>query len=378
MVKGLPKAYAGIGSGAVKFAHGAGAGDGQAEMDVLALPRRKPTLLRPRGPRHAQFRDADRQGSLSKRRQRAPVQFRPDDAYSDSESDSDSELDALKTPVSSPMRRPRLKVANFANGSGTSLSGTTVRVDSSDGARTPSLPLARGDRHIAEGTGTEQARLRGLGEAFGLTPPPVVHDYNAAALDYSDVEVGEADVASALMQERAPSPHHSLRRHRTKRDGEGLGRLEPPHRPQGAVPMTPSLVNALKRIAVAQQEAFGPARATSPNGQVNPIPGLPITVMTTAEHARVASPLQSIYLPTPPFPSSVDAHERNPYSSSLSPIEQPAPLGHVVIDVLEGEGDSTARWDEFWREVSAKAGGGQGEHWGSAPDAARVRAPVRS
>lgn len=314
MVKGLPRAYTGRGAKD-------GGNDG---LEMVRLPQRRAALRR-----SPISYDIERQDTTTSRKRRAPVQFQPNNSYSDSE--SESELDALKTPET-PLQRPRLKVTKFVNESGTNLSGTTVHADESEGIRmTPP-----GSGEAGNYTEMEQTGIHGICDAFGLGPPPPIRDCDATPLDYSDVELTEADVTTALRQERAPGPYTSVRRQNSKRYGGVDGRaLVTPRRPQGAVPMTPSLVNALRRIAVAQQEAFGP-RSNSPLQEQ--IPGLPITATQPRVHSPVDNPMC-------------------PFSPVIVGVDQPGSSGDTVPRVeidLNDEGGWT-RWDDFWREVHEKA-----------------------
>jgi len=82
-----------------------------------------------------------------------------------------------------------------------------------------------------------------------------------------------------------------------------------PASPGGAVPITPSLINALDRLAVAQQEAFG---------TLGPVrPGLP------ASHS--SEPVIASGLPKP--------------QAATSPQRE----------------DTVENWDAFWKDVRDKA-----------------------
>lgn len=86
------------------------------------------------------------------------------------------------------------------------------------------------------------------------------------SLDYSDYE---DDVTSALKDREAtdwspqflrrdsPSGGSSTSERTAVNDARQLVAASTPASPGGAVPITPSLINALDRLAVAQQEAFG-------------------------------------------------------------------------------------------------------------------------
>lgn len=141
-----------------------------------------------------------------------------------------------------------------------------------------------------------------------------------ASLDYSDFE--EDDVTSAATKSRdVPgwSPDF-LRRHKesegssTTSQRTAIDVTIPPafssDPPEGAVPVTSSLIKALDRLALAQQAAFGTPKLLRP--------GLPPT--KSSEVAAVSG------LPKPQFP---------------------------VADVQDHPG---AQWDSFWKDVKVKAG----------------------
>jgi hypothetical protein len=139
--------------------------------------------------------------------------------------------------------------------------------------------------------------------------------------EYSDFEEDDITSAAAVKQKRDRdtsgwSPDF-LRRHResggssttSQRTAVDYSVVSSAPAPEGAVPITPSLIKAIDRITVAQQAVFGAAG-------VPPRPGLP--------------------------PSK---------SSKLADMS-----GLPRAQVLPcAEEDSSARWDAFWRDVHEKA-----------------------
>jgi hypothetical protein len=141
--------------------------------------------------------------------------------------------------------------------------------------------------------------------------------------DYSDFE---EDVTSAAMQKNRDSPEWSpdfLRRHSasggtwTTSQRTVVERPSPavssPPAPEGAVPMTPSLIKAIDRIAVAQQAAYG--ASSKPLAA-----GLPLS--KSSELAGLAGLPQT--------------------QASLSPLSS-------------GEDNKSERWAAFWKDVRDKA-----------------------
>jgi hypothetical protein len=142
--------------------------------------------------------------------------------------------------------------------------------------------------------------------------------------DYSDFE--EDDVTSAAMQKNRDSPGWSpdfLRRHSasggtsTTSQRTVVERPSPavssPPAPEGAVPMTLSLIKAIDRIAVAQQAAYdAPSKPLTA--------GLPLS--KSSELAGLGGLPQTQASPSP---------------------------------LSSGEDNLSERWDAFWKDVREKA-----------------------
>ena len=141
--------------------------------------------------------------------------------------------------------------------------------------------------------------------------------------EYSDFEEDDITSATAVKQKRdrdAPgwSPDF-LRRHResggssttSQRTAVDPSVVSSAPAPEGAVPITPSLIEAIDRITIAQQVVFGAAG-------VHPRPGFP--------PSKSSNPADMSGLPRAQVPHSSDAEE-----------------------------DMSARWDAFWRDVHEKA-----------------------
>ncbi|CAA7265453.1 unnamed protein product [Cyclocybe aegerita] len=97
-----------------------------------------------------------------------------------------------------------------------------------------------------------------------------------------------------------------LKRHQSQSQATSVG----PHPTAVPVPATPSLIKAIDRVALAQREAYGPSRAAS---QARP------------QHTEGRSPTRARTPPRAEGGGHGKEHERSP------------------------------RWEEFWREVRAKA-----------------------
>jgi hypothetical protein len=141
--------------------------------------------------------------------------------------------------------------------------------------------------------------------------------------EYSDFEEDDITSAAAVKQKRdrdAPgwSPDF-LRRHResggssttSQRTAVDPSVVSSAPAPEGAVPITPSLIKAIDRITIAQQAVFGAAG-------VQPRPGFP--------PSKSSNPADMSGLPRAQVPHSSGAEE-----------------------------GMSARWDAFWRDVHEKA-----------------------
>jgi hypothetical protein len=219
------------------------------------------------------------------KRTRDPVKF-GGDLFS---SGSDSEEEELKTPLG--LGRPLL-----------------------DRRKSSSLGFAGSLRKIRDVDIDVEKELAKVKMGLGAH-----HNGN---LDYSDFE--EDDVTSAAIRKNRDSPGWSpdfLRRHQDSGGTSTTSQrtvveypspvLPSTPTPEGAVPMTLSLIKAIDRIAVAQRAAFG---ATGKLG----------------------------------FPRSKSSDSAGVRGLPRAQVYSPSPFSG-------GEQDKSAGWDAFWRDVQEKA-----------------------
>ncbi|KAL0960840.1 hypothetical protein HGRIS_005856 [Hohenbuehelia grisea] len=263
--------------------------------------------------------------NIGARKTREVVKFRPDLSESDS---GDEEI--LKSPSGAATQRPWLtqKPSNA--------SSEATLIDATP--RTPSAANKVGNAHGKRGSRAdvnvgeldydkELEKLKEAGKARGIR--------DGEAPEYSDVEEGDLGNAGQTgSKERGKnwSPGF-LQRHRSgvaaSSTSQGASSATsrtaaPPNAlttimnvsptsgnalavPLGAVPATPSLIQALDRIAIAQQDAFRS--------------------------------------PTPPQPTQAQPQTKAP----LEAVSRPAPDGLPTSPQTQG------RWQNFWREVEEKA-----------------------
>lgn len=209
---------------------------------------------------------------------RNPIKFGGDWSSSDSEPESDE--------VQTPMGKETSWIDRRSSVDRFSSSPTLIH-DAED------IDVEQGMRRMKAGLGKEEA------------------------LDYSDYE--EDDVTSAALKNREvhgwspeflrrASVGSSATSQRAAVIAQGLPIVSAPLPPAGAVPVTPSQIKALDRIAVAQQTAFAPSPVR---------PGLPAS--KSSESATVSG------LPRP----------------------------RVPVNVVQE--DKAAKWDAFWQDVRDKA-----------------------
>lgn len=262
---------------------------------------------------------------LSGKHRRPRVEFRPKEGFSsESDSEGSSDDDSVKTPIVSNGASPLTRVNSKA--STVTLSGTTVRP--------PSSAEHSGGRNMAHGLDidSEKARLMSMKASFGGVPRQAAP---AKAPEYSDVE---EDVTTAYAsrdnQDGYDTPGWKPEFLRRALHADGLGAMTSPRTagngmaspasPTGAVPMTPSLINALGRIAKAQADAYGPG------------------------HNDGALPILS-----PVRQGSPDAR-REHVAITINARDGIAGLP-VVEDDQQRVGDEKVEWDSFWNEIQAKA-----------------------
>ena len=285
---------------------------------------RRPTCLQKTKAAKVQFR---RQKFAEGTGRRTPVKFRPKDGFSSSDDSSDEEGE-LKTPGESPVKAVKLQMNPMVrtNSNATSLSGTTMYLPGTDDTSAESTPaLGNIDIDVEK----ERARLVGLKSTFGNTSTGMKARTASpdipGAPEYSDVE---EDVTAAYARIQPSSARDEpgwkpefLRRaasgtsgsSHSSRKGKRPERVTPP---PGAVPMTPSLVNALGRIAKAQAQAYGNIREHND--------GLPVSTSRT-DHVSI----------------------------SMDNVPQIPGLPFAGDDLSKGEGDD--KWADFWKDVQAKA-----------------------
>jgi len=256
---------------------------------------KQPTLLSKASDRPLTRLRALARAESKGQRKRGVVKFRPlhaDDLSSDSDEDDDNETkvdDILSTPP--PKRRTSTH------------SSTSKTLTNSSGSRT--LTKDGGVQFDYE---QEVAKLSGVKRGAMQGEP-------GDSLDYSDFE---EDVTASITERHARNaPGWNppfLARHQSTR---GLQEQDHEYGPNGvgAVPLTPSLIHAMDRIAVAQAEAFAPRGAS---------PGLPTPVG----------------MPVP------GAGNRAVGLQSSSPMG-----GEYGVSKAKGE-----EWETFWQDVKNKAG----------------------
>ncbi|KLO17304.1 hypothetical protein SCHPADRAFT_846773 [Schizopora paradoxa] len=291
--------------------------------DELPGVHRRPTFLKKR-----KERKVDSKGT------RRPVKFRPHSGSLTSSDEDSSDEDTLATPTSTPAKGVRIRTTPVRSDSvATSMSGTTMVLPSA-------TPSHEGDHqhHLVIDVEKEKARLAGLRNSFGAPGGGRQRSRSPGtpigAPDYSDVE--EIDVTNALdYLPNRPEINNNGAENWTptfmKRASEGQtdGNAVPP----GAVPMTPSLMNALNRIAAAQAHAYGPDAS-----------------LPTKKPEHISIPMDSAPVPlsAPGIPGLPIVKDQR-----LFVPDRDAAVGgqQGATDI----GGMVPAWDSFWQEVLAKA-----------------------
>lgn len=305
---------------------------------------RRPTFLQKAKSTRVQHRA--RKVALENGGRRAPVKFRPKDGFSSSE--SSGEDDELKTPGETPTKAVKLQTAPLirSNSDATSLSGTTVYPSGSEGV-SAELAVVSEDLDIEK----ERAHLAGLKSTFGAAPAQRRATTRGGTVDipgapeYSDVE---EDVTSAyayirpqLARDEPGWKPEFLKRaasgasvaSASSQRGKKSEKLNPP---PGAVPMTPSLVNALGRIAQAQAQAYGSDSASG-------------SATTVRNDGLPAEGRQHPLRPASPMDHRVISMDEPPKIPGLPFAHSYTKTGGLRADE---DGD---QWDDFWKDVQAKA-----------------------
>ncbi|KAL5482662.1 hypothetical protein ACEPAI_9256 [Sanghuangporus weigelae] len=259
---------------------------------------------------------------LAENERRPRVEFRPKEGFSsESDSEGSSDDDLLKKPIGLKKVHPLTRVNSKA--STVTLSGTTAYPSSSSGHSD--------NKHAAHelNVDSEKARLKKLKSSFGgvsRAATPI------KAPEYSDVE---EDVTTAYAEsgnrDRYDTPDWKPEFLRRALHADGAGAVA--HQktagnavasPSGAVPMTPSLITALGRIAKAQTDAYGPQY----DGGVSPIPPVARQDSSGAQREHVTIVMDS----------------RDEITG---------------LPIIEGDqqrtGEEKAKWDTFWNEIQVKA-----------------------
>ena len=303
-------------------------GDSQSELDneVLDLAHGGAYLKKARSARMGK-----RQIDLPDKKRRARLEFRPKDGFSsESSSEDPSDGDELKKPPASLEIRTETRMSPLVrvDSVATTLSGTTVH-PSSGSAHGPGSLHEHGEMDVE----SEKTRLISMKATFGgdtRTMKPA-----GEVPEYSDVEEDVInDFIRSGQRTRSYSPgwkpefiKHAFPSGKPGTFGnERLSSEQPSSAPVRAVPVTPSLVFALGRIAKAQVDAYGPSLKT--DGPDNS----PVThhdpPVTQRDHISV----------------SIDAH---------TPV-----VGLPVVgEDRRSDRDNRERWDKFWNEVQVKAEG---------------------
>lgn len=308
---------------------------------------RRPTFLQKAKSTRVQHRA--RKVALENGGRRAPVKFRPKDGFSSSD-ESSGEDDELKTPVETPTKTMKLQTTPMirSNSVATSLSGTTVYPSGSEGA-SAQLTIVSEDLDVEK----ERVRLAGLKSTFGTAPARRRTASRGGNVDvpgapeYSDVEEDVTNAYAYIRPQRARGepgwkPEFLKRAasgasvaSASSQRGKKSEKLNPP---PGAVPMTPSLVNALGRIAQAQAQAYG---SDSASGSATRARNDGLPAEGRQHPLRPASPIDHrvISMDEPPKIPGL------PFARSYSPK-----AGGGLRDDEGGD-----QWDDFWKDVQAKA-----------------------
>ncbi|THH04121.1 hypothetical protein EW145_g5756 [Phellinidium pouzarii] len=292
--------------------------------DIFDLGRR-PTCLQKVKATRVQRR---RQRVADKGR-RVPVAFQPiDGVSSDSDENMSSEEDELKTPQCTPLKGLQVRTSPLTriNSSATSLSGTTAH-PSADSAHSADESDLLGLIDVRK----EKVRLAEIKSSFGVGGKAVAP--TSAAPDYSDIE---EDVTATYARpsdspsrdapgwkpefiKRAASSSSSSSSSAQKCKAMKAARGSP----SGAVPMTPSIFNAVERLVQAQAEAFGDN-----------------SVLNAAIQASYHYP------PSPP---------RKHVSIAMNGLEPVVGLPVTRDSQQALRGNHSEKWDAFWRDIQTKA-----------------------
>lgn len=306
---------------------------------------RRPTFLQKAKSTRVQHRA--RKVALENGGRRAPVKFRPKDGFSSSDETS-GEDEELKTPGETPTKSMKLQTTPMirSNSNATSLSGTTVYPSGSEGV-SAELAVVSEDLDIKK----ERARLAGLKSTFGAAPAQRRTTTRGGTVDipgapeYSDVEEDVTNAYASIRPQLArdepgwkpeflkrAASGASLASSSSQR-GKKSEKLNPP---PGAVPMTPSLVNALGRIAQAQAQAYGSDSASG-------------SATTVRNDGLPAEGRQHPLRPASPMDHRVISMDEPPKIPGLPFAHSYTKTGGLRADE---DGD---QWDDFWKDVQAKA-----------------------
>ncbi|TDL23193.1 hypothetical protein BD410DRAFT_839101 [Rickenella mellea] len=272
-------------------------------FDLSSTPPPMPMLMNKLPKR----RKAPRTTSSNKR---SGVQFRPLNGYSsssDSDSGSDEDKDVLKTPGTPKGTKPWPRVRHTLERRDTGLSGTTLR--HLDSERDLSS-LGGADIDVK----AEMVKIGAAKMQMGIDSQP----------EYSDLEDEDVIARTAPRSQRNTpgwQPDFIRAASQTTSDGKPITHPTTPSPPPGAVPVTPSLIGALNRIAAAQGEAFGNAAVVTSGDTSSPAIPEPVGDAPLPQPSRAAPPLS--------LPSTVDKPTHG-----------------------------KKRWEAFWKEVTAKASTG--------------------
>lgn len=307
---------------------------------------RRPTFLQKAKSTRVQHRA--RKVALENGGRRAPVKFRPKDGFSSSD-ESSGEDDELKTPGETPTKTVKLQTTPMirSNSDATSLSGTTVYPSGSEGASAEVAAVVAEDLDIEK----ERARLVGLKSTFGAAPARRRTASRGGtgdipgAPEYSDVEEDVTNAYAYIRPQRARGepgwkPEFLKRAasgasvaSASSQRGKKSEKLNPP---PGAVPMTPSLVNALGRIAQAQAQAYGSDSASG-------------SATTVRNDGLPAEGRQHPLRPASPMDHRVISMDEPPKIPGLPFAHSYTKTGGLRAD------EDRNQWDDFWKDVQAKA-----------------------
>ncbi|KAH8111854.1 hypothetical protein DFH11DRAFT_1842299 [Phellopilus nigrolimitatus] len=279
-----------------------------SETDRFNLARSPTCLQKTKGARaHRRPQNAVGKG------RRAAVQFRPKDGFSSDSEEEPSSEDELKTPLTTPrkgasVRASPMNSVEFLDGMDIEeekarLAELKITFGNSDRGRTPLPPHTAPEySDVEEDVTVAHARSAG-------SPPPNAPGWKPEFIKRA-ASSSSSSAASSAQKYRA------------------AGTVLPPR----AVPMTPSIVHAIGRLAKAQAAVYGDELQSGRLAEA------------TAPPADLSAPHQY-----PPLP-------RREHVAVAMDARAPVPGLPVTRDGQQAPGaDDAGKWDDFWRDIQMKA-----------------------